>query len=52
MGMTALALWLLFPQIPTFFKGLNLPHPIYLCWIVSLVTFFLVAIFDKRKIKS
>ena len=52
MGMTALALWLLFPQIPTFFKGLDLPHPIYLCWIVSLVTFFLVAIFDKRKIKS
>jgi SSS family solute:Na+ symporter len=47
----ALALWLIFPQIPTFFQSINLPHPIYFCWIVSLVTFFLVAILDKRKIK-
>lgn len=49
-AMTALALWLIFPQIPSFFHRLNLPHPIYFCWSVSLVTFFLVAVLDKRKI--
>ncbi len=49
-AMSALALWLIFPQISSFFQDINLPHPIYFCWIVSLVTFFLVAIFDKRKI--
>ena len=52
MGMAALGLWLLFPQIPSFFRGISLPHPIYLCWFVSLATFFLVAVIDKRKIKS
>jgi SSS family solute:Na+ symporter len=50
-AMAALALWLIFPQIPSFFQRINLPHPIYFCWIVSLVTFFLVAVGDKRKIK-
>jgi SSS family solute:Na+ symporter len=50
-AMAALALWLIFPQIPSFFQSINLPHPIYFCWIVSLVTFFLVAVGDKRKIK-
>ncbi|MGD8539308.1 MAG: sodium:solute symporter family protein [Candidatus Aminicenantes bacterium] len=49
-AMSALALWLIFPQIPSIFQDIDLPHPIYFCWIVSLVTFFLVAIFDKRKI--
>jgi SSS family solute:Na+ symporter len=49
-AMSALALWLVFPKIPAFFQGINLPHPIYFCWIVSLVTFFLVAVFDKHKI--
>jgi SSS family solute:Na+ symporter len=49
-AMSALALWLIFPQIPSFFQSINLPHPIYFCWIVSLVTFFLVALLDKRKI--
>jgi SSS family solute:Na+ symporter len=49
-AMSALALWLVFPQIPAFFKGLHLPHPIYFCWIVSLLTFFLVAVLDKRRI--
>ena len=52
MGMAALASWLLFPQLADFFKSINLVHPIYFCWIVSLVTFFLVAVLDKRKIKS
>lgn len=51
MSMAALALWLIFPQISTFFKSINLPHPIYFTWIVSLVTFFLVTLFDKRNIK-
>jgi len=51
MSMAALALWLKFPQLASFFQKISLPHPIYFCWIVSLLTFFLVTIFDKRKIK-
>jgi SSS family solute:Na+ symporter len=50
-AMGALALWLIFPQISAFFQKFNLPHPIYFCWIVSLVTFFIVALIDKRKIE-
>lgn len=49
-SMAALALWLIFPQVSSFFKRIGLIHPIYFCWIVSLATFFLVAIIDKRKI--
>jgi len=52
MAMAALAGWLIFPQLADFFKSINLVHPIYFCWIVSLLTFFLVAVLDKRKIKS
>ena len=52
MSMLAFALWLIFPGIKSIFQNYNLPHPIYFCWIVSLVTFLLVAILDKRKIKS
>jgi SSS family solute:Na+ symporter len=52
MTIAALGLWLVFPQIRSFFQGINLPHPIYFCWMVSLVTFFLVAVFDKRRIKE
>ena len=51
-SMSALALWLIFSQIPSFFKTIHLPHPIYLCWMVSLLTFLLVAIIDKRRLKS
>jgi len=51
MSMAALALWLLFPQVPDFFKEMSLPHPIYFTWMVSLATFFLVALIDKRHIK-
>jgi SSS family solute:Na+ symporter len=51
MAMAALALWLVFPRLADFFKSINLVHPIYFCWIVSLVTFVLVAVLDKRKIK-
>jgi SSS family solute:Na+ symporter len=43
--MAALVLWLLLPDNWRF-----LPHPIYFTWLVSLVTFFLVAAIDKRKI--
>ena len=50
-AMAALALWLIFPQIPSFFKSIGLSHPIYLCWIVSLLTFIVVIVFDKRRIK-
>lgn len=50
-AMTALALWLIFPQIGALFQKINLPHPIYFCWIVSLVTFFVVALVDKRQIQ-
>jgi SSS family solute:Na+ symporter len=50
-SMSVLALWVIFPQIPAFFRKIHLPHPIYICWIVSLLTFLLVAIIDKRRIK-
>ncbi|MFP4081587.1 MAG: sodium:solute symporter family protein [Candidatus Aminicenantes bacterium] len=52
MSMAALGLWVVFPPLSSFFQKLDLPHPIYFCWIVSLVTFFLVAVIDKRRIKS
>ncbi len=51
-AMAALALWLKIPEIPALFGQLHLPHPIFFCWIVSLVTFFLVAVIDKRKIEA
>ena len=51
-SMAALAVWLIFPQVSTFFQRIGLIHPIYFCWIVSLATFFLVAVIDKRKIKA
>ena len=50
MAMAALAAWLIFPQIPIFFGEIRLSHPIFFCWIVSLITFFLVFLIDKRKI--
>ena len=50
MAMLALALWLIFPQFPAFFGKIGLPHPIYFCWMVSLATFFIVFLVDKRKI--
>jgi SSS family solute:Na+ symporter len=50
-SMSALSLWIIFPQIPVFFREIHLPHPIYLCWIVSLLTFMMVSIIDKRRIK-
>jgi SSS family solute:Na+ symporter len=51
-AMMALAAWLVFPGIPAFFARWNLPHPIYFCWMVSIVTFVLVAVFDKRRIET
>ncbi|MFC2157224.1 sodium:solute symporter family protein [Acidobacteriota bacterium] len=51
MAMAALAFWLIFPQVPSFFRGIGFPHPIYFCWMVSLFTFFCVALLDKRRIK-
>lgn len=50
MAMAALAAWLIFPQISIFFGDINLSHPIFFCWIISLITFFLVFLIDKRKI--
>lgn len=50
MTMGSLGLWLIFPAIPVFFQGIRLSHPIYFCWMVSLATFFLVAVLDKRPI--
>jgi SSS family solute:Na+ symporter len=44
--MLALALWLIVPA-----EWRVLPHPIYLAWIVSIVTFLLVAVFDRRRIE-
>lgn len=48
--MAALAAWLIFPQISIFFGEISLSHPIFFCWIISLITFFLVFLIDKRKI--
>ncbi len=45
--MLALAAWLLAPA-----SWRILPHPIYFTWVVSLVTFFLVALIDRRPIKG
>lgn len=50
-SMVALACWFIIPGVPIFFKSISLPHPIYFCWIVSLVTFFTITMFDKRKIQ-
>jgi SSS family solute:Na+ symporter len=52
LSMAALALWFVFPQMASFFKTISLPHPIYFCWMVCLVTFVLVTLVDKRRIKS
>lgn len=51
-AMAALVVWLVFPQVAEFFNAFHLVHPIFFCWIVSLLTFGLVAVFDKRKIKQ
>ena len=50
MAMAALVFWFFIPQLPSFFKDLGMPHPIFFCWIVSLLTFAIVAVVDKRKI--
>jgi len=43
----ALAAWLIAPP-----SWRVLPHPIYFTWLVSLVTFFAVAILDHRRIAA
>ncbi|UCC43571.1 MAG: sodium:solute symporter family protein [Candidatus Zixiibacteriota bacterium] len=50
-AMAALAVWLIFPAVSAFFAGLGLPHPIYFCWITSLLTFAVVCVVDKRRIQ-
>jgi len=45
--MIALVAWQIAPPSWRF-----LPHPIYFTWIVSLVTFFAVAIVDRRPIRG
>ncbi len=47
LGMTKLALvfWLVGPDQMKVF-----PHPVYFLWLVSLVTFFIVAVVDRRRI--
>jgi SSS family solute:Na+ symporter len=50
-AMAALTLWLILPQLPAFFGKIGLPHPIFFCWIVSLITFLVVFLVDKRKIQ-
>jgi len=49
LGMTKLALvvWLVAPA-----EWRVLPHPVYFLWGVSLVTFFLVAVLDRRGIRQ
>jgi SSS family solute:Na+ symporter len=50
MAMVALVLWLIVPQIPVLFHRLSLPHPIFFCWLVCLLTFAIVLLVDKRRI--
>ncbi|MBN2361186.1 MAG: hypothetical protein JXR83_17155 [Deltaproteobacteria bacterium] len=45
--MLALALWLIAPP-----GWRLLPHPIYLTWLVSLLTFFAAAAIDRRHIEA
>jgi SSS family solute:Na+ symporter len=45
--MIALGVWLAAPA-----SWRRLPHPIYFTWLVSLVTFFLVAALDRRRIST
>ncbi len=45
--MASLAAWLLSPA-----SFHVLPHPIYLTWLVSLLTFFAVAVLDRRRIEA
>lgn len=52
MAMAALVLFLLVPQIKVFFAGLGMPHPIFFCWLVCLLTFAIVLLFDKRRIRG
>jgi len=51
MAMAALIVWLIFPQLRSLFQEIALPHPIFFCWLVSLITFFIVSVVDKRKIQ-
>ncbi len=45
--MAALAVWLIAPA-----DWRLLPHPIYFTWLASLAAFFVVAIFDQRRINA
>lgn len=51
-SMAAFTAWLTIPKIPLFFREIHLPHPIYLIWIVSLVTFIFIAFVDRRAIQT
>jgi len=51
MAMAALVIWFIFPAVASYFRDIGLPHPIFFCWIVSLVTFFVVFVLDNRKIR-
>ncbi len=43
--MLTLFAWQMFPAVQIF------AHPIYMEWLVCLITFFVVAVVDKEKIK-
>jgi SSS family solute:Na+ symporter len=45
--MVSLVVWLAAPE-----SWRVLPHPIYLTWLVSLATFSLIPLFDKRRITT
>jgi SSS family solute:Na+ symporter len=44
--MAALAAWQMIPAVRVF------AHPIYMEWLVCLVTFFVVAVIDKERITA
>jgi len=50
--MVSLGLWLAAPLSDGLQQALAVfPHPIYFTWLVSLATFFLVTLLDKRRIE-
>jgi len=49
--MITLVIWLLLQKWAPQLKN-TLPHPIYFMWLVSIITFLLVAFLDKRRIRA
>jgi SSS family solute:Na+ symporter len=51
MAMAGLVIWFVLPGVKASFQSIGLPHPIFFCWIISLLTFLIVSLVDKRRIQ-